>query len=88
MAGQPTMVSMSGGLPLSALLSQALVAFVIEFDNEFEHRTPHRTSDHGATQGSPSAPWLVSMAMWMNFIRFVPDTGTTIREFGGFPDGS
>jgi hypothetical protein len=39
------------GLPLSALLSQTLIAFSIEFDNEFEHRMPHRTTNHGATPG-------------------------------------
>jgi hypothetical protein len=33
----------AGRLPLSALVSQALVAFAIEFDNEFEHQMPHRT---------------------------------------------
>ena len=32
-----------GALPLSALLSQALVAYTIESDNEAEHRLPHRT---------------------------------------------
>ena len=68
-------------LPLSALLSQRLVAFVIEFDNEFEHQTPHRTSEHGSTSTSGSVPWLVSMAMWTQFLRFVPDEGITIREF-------
>jgi len=31
-------------LPLTALLSQALAAFIIEFDNQFEHRMPHRTA--------------------------------------------
>ncbi len=35
-------------LSLSALLSQALVAFTIEFDNEAEHRLPHRTTSHGS----------------------------------------
>ena len=34
----------AAGLPLSTLLSQALVAFTIEFDNEFEHQMPHRTT--------------------------------------------
>jgi len=67
-------------LPLSALLSQALVAFTIEFDNEFERRTPHRTTDHGSTSGSAAAPWLVSMAMWIKYLRFVPDDGITVRE--------
>ena len=37
----------TGRLPLSALLSQALVGYTIEFDNEAEHRLPHRTHDHG-----------------------------------------
>ena len=64
-------------LPLSALLSQALVAFTIEFDNEFEHISPHRTSRFG---GSPLDPWLVSMAMYLNCMRFVTDEGVTARE--------
>ena len=36
-----------GALPLSALLSQALVAYTIESDNEAEHRLPHRTTAAG-----------------------------------------
>ena len=71
-------------LPLSALLSQTLVAFTIEFDNEAEHRMPHSTTEHGATAGSVPgaryAPWLVSMAMWWNCMRFVSDDGVTVRE--------
>ena len=66
-------------LPLSALLSQALVAFTIEFDNEFEHQAPHRTTNFGSP--SASAPWLVSMAMWIKFLRFVPDEGIRVEEF-------
>ena len=46
-------------LPLSALLSQALVAFTIEFDNEAERRMPHRTTNHGST--AFPGPWLVSL---------------------------
>jgi DNA-binding MarR family transcriptional regulator len=69
-------------MPLSALLSQALVAFTIEFDNEFEHRTPHRTTEHGSTADARGAPWLVSMAMWIRYLRFVPDDGITVRELG------
>src|SRR5215469_1367933 len=61
----------AGRLPLSALLSQALVAFVIEFDNEFERQMPHRTTDRGRTQGQGKVPWLVSMAMWSTCMRFV-----------------
>ncbi len=68
---------MESRLPLSALLSQTLVAFIIEFDNEFEHQVRHRTSDHAST---PGAPWLVSMAMWSRFMRFVPEDGTPVRE--------
>jgi len=67
-------------LPLSALLSMALVAFTIEFDNEFEHQAPHRTTDFGSTPGFRGAPWLVSMVMWSRFLRFVPDEGITVRE--------
>lgn len=73
-------------LPLSALLSQVLVAFTIEFDNEFEHRTPHRTTErnsrkHAAAKPEPSnAPWLVSLAMWALFLRFVPEHGIPVRE--------
>ena len=65
----------TGRLPLSALLSQALVAFTIEADNEAEHRLPHTTQDHGR---SPGAPWLTSLAMWANCLRHVPDEGITV----------
>jgi DNA-binding MarR family transcriptional regulator len=64
-------------LPLSALLSQVLVAFIIEFDNEFEHRVPHRTSDFG---GSRPDPYLVSMVMWLMVLRYVPEQGITAAE--------
>ncbi|HLK70185.1 MAG TPA: MarR family winged helix-turn-helix transcriptional regulator [Bryobacteraceae bacterium] len=68
---------MTGPLPLSALLSQVLVAFIIEFDNEFEHQMPHRTSLSG---GSREGPWLVSMAMYSTCMRFVGDDPITVRE--------
>ncbi len=64
-------------LPLSALLSQFLVAFTIEFDNEFERRMPHRTTNHGSTG---PGPWLVSMAMWFTCMRFVTEEGVTAGE--------
>jgi DNA-binding MarR family transcriptional regulator len=70
----------NGRLPLSSLLSQALVAFIVEFDNEFEHRTPHRTTDFGSTSGFPRAPWLVSMVMWSRFLRHVPEDGISVKE--------
>ena len=64
-------------LPLTALLSQALVAFTIEFDNEFERQMPHRTTNHGSSD-SRGAPWLVSLAMWENCMRFVPSEGVAL----------
>jgi DNA-binding MarR family transcriptional regulator len=74
--------AMDRRLPLSALLSHALVAFTIEFDNEFEHRVPHRTTNYGST-GSGNSPWLVSMVMWLKFLRFVPVDGISVRELKG-----
>ena len=72
--------SAAAGVPLSTLLSQALVAFTIEFDNEFERRMPHRTTSHGSTAGSRQGPWLVSLLMYSNCMRFVSDQGVTVRE--------
>jgi hypothetical protein len=68
-----------GPLALSALLSQALVAFTIEFDNEAEHRLPHRTTNHGASSHG-DGPWLVSLAMWENCMRFVTAEPITVAE--------
>ena len=68
-----------GTLPLSALLSQALVAFTIEFDNEAEHRLPHHTTNFGpSSQGD--GVWLVSLVMWENCMRFVTDEPITVGE--------
>lgn len=67
-------------LPLPTLLSQVLVAFTIEFDNEFERQMPHRTTHHGATVGSRSGPWLVSLAMWSNCMQFVGDDGVRVGD--------
>ena len=74
-------MGMADQLPLSALLSQALIAFTIEFDNEFEHQTPHRTTTHTSAGAPGQVPWLVSMVMWTKFLRFVPDDGIAIGEF-------
>jgi len=68
-----------GTLSLSALLSQALVAFTIEFDNEAEHRLPHRTTNFGAG-GQGDGAWLVSLVMWENCMRFVTDEPITVAE--------
>jgi DNA-binding MarR family transcriptional regulator len=85
MGAMPDTAPAGERLPLSALVSQLLVAFTIEFDNEFEHRMPHRTTrhgpnthgmtEHGATPGAGRAPWLVSMAMWVHCMRHVPEHG-------------
>jgi hypothetical protein len=72
------MPAVTSRLPLSSLLSFALVAFTVEFDNEAEHRLPHRTTRHGS--GTASGPWLISMAMWLNCLRFVPEQGIVVRE--------
>src|SRR6478752_1883935 len=70
-----------GALPLSALLSQALVAFTIEFDNEAEHRLPHRTTSHGtSSHGDGDPTWLVSLAMWENCMRYVTGDPITVRD--------
>ena len=72
------------GLSLSALLSQALVAFTIEFDNEAERRLPHRTTRYGlknaSTPGALHAPWLVSMAMYLNCMQYLDEKGISARE--------
>jgi hypothetical protein len=71
---------MSSRLPLPTLLSFALVAFTIEFDNEAEHRLPHRTTNQKPESGTANGPWLVSMAMWFNCMRWVPEQGIAVRE--------
>jgi len=65
---------------LPALLSQALAAYTIEFDNESEHRLPHRTSRHGATTASGPRPWLVSLVMWCNCMKYIGPDGVQFRE--------
>jgi methyltransferase (TIGR00027 family) len=76
---QPSQLPRAGPRPLSALLSQALVAFTIEFDNEAEHDLPHRTTDHGPA-GQGDGAWLVSLVMWENCMRYVTEEPLTVRE--------
>ncbi|HEY3774915.1 MAG TPA: hypothetical protein VGL69_18065 [Solirubrobacteraceae bacterium] len=68
---------MSESVPLSALLSRALVAFTIELDNTWESRTPHRTTRFGGPRG---AVYATSLVCWSNFMRAVPDQGVSIAE--------
>ena len=56
-------------VPLSTLISQALVAFTIELDNEFERRF----------QAAGGGARITSLTMWSNLLRFVGD-GITVRE--------
>src|SRR3954464_6812342 len=66
------------GLPLSTLLSQALVAFTIEADHLFERRMPHCTSE-SRKRGEPVAgPWLISMPFWANCLKHVEADGMTM----------
>jgi hypothetical protein len=71
---------MAASGPLSTLVSQTLVAFTIETDNEFEAAMPHRTAASRAAGEPPHGPWLVSLAMWFNFLRHVDEEGVTLRE--------
>jgi DNA-binding MarR family transcriptional regulator len=78
-------VNSAAALPLSALLSQALVAFTIEFDNEAERQMQHRTTRHGlakhvSAEGSLHAPWLVSLVMWSNCMQFLGEDRVTVAE--------
>lgn len=56
--------------PLSALLSQVLVAFTVELDNEFERRM--------AAAGYPGA--ILSLVVWSNLIRFLDKGGVPVRD--------
>jgi DNA-binding MarR family transcriptional regulator len=72
-------------LPLPTLLSQAVLAFTIEFDNEAERQMVHWTTTGGfSKKSSPEesrhAPWLVSLVMWSNCMRFVGEDGVRVGE--------
>ena len=56
--------------PLSALLSQALVAFTLEFDNEFERRMIE--SGHRGER--------LSLVVWSNLIRFLDEGGVSVLD--------
>jgi DNA-binding MarR family transcriptional regulator len=75
---------MSRSFPLPTLLSYALVAFTIEFDNEAEQRLPHTTTRYGVknTTSALHAPWLVSMAMYLNCMQFLneDEQGIPVRD--------
>lgn len=56
--------------PLSAVLSQVLVAFTVEFDNEFQRRM-----DEAGYQGAG-----LSLVVWANLMRFVGEDGVSVRD--------
>lgn len=65
---------------LSTLLSQVLVAYTIEVDGDFEAVMPHRTALTRAARAPAQGPWLTSLAMWANFLRYVPEGGIAVGE--------
>jgi hypothetical protein len=68
-------------LPLPALLSAAFVAFTVELDNAFEQRmSDRRTAARRARGQAGHGPYLVSVAMWANCLRYVTDEGITVQE--------
>jgi DNA-binding MarR family transcriptional regulator len=56
--------------PISALLSQVLVAFTVELDNEFELRMQRL--------GFPGGR--LSLAVWLNLLRFVGDSPISVAD--------
>jgi hypothetical protein len=75
------MGGMPDELPLCALLSAAFVAFTVELDNEFERRMPdHRSTVRKARSETLRGPYLVSVAMWANCLRYVSEDGVTVAE--------
>src|SRR5208282_3005105 len=70
MRGKPDTIEASADRPLSALLSQTLVAFTIELDNEFERRM--------VEAGYAGAG--LSLVLWLTVMRFLLEEGVTVGE--------
>ena len=66
-------------LPLTALLSMVLTAFIIEFDNEFERLVPHWTTTSRKVEEPRLGTWLVSMAGWY-YLHLLGQDGATTGE--------
>jgi hypothetical protein len=66
----PNDCSSNGLGPLSALLSQVLVAYTVELDNYFELGM--------SRAGFPGAR--LSLVVWTNLLRFIPENGISIRD--------
>ena len=67
-------------LPLTTLLSRALVALTIDIDTEMEVRLPHFTTSHGSSNAGVGAPWLISLAMWADFLRHLASGPLPVAE--------
>jgi hypothetical protein len=74
----PISPMLSAELPLTALFSKILVAFIIEFDNELERLLPHWTTASRKARSSITGTWLVSMAGWY-FMQLIGE-GATVGE--------
>ena len=64
-------------LPLSALLSQTLIAFTLELDNQFERKM--------LEAGFPGAG--LSLAVWPNLFRFIREEGITVGDLTSLASG-
>jgi hypothetical protein len=67
-------------LPLSTLLSQALVAFTIETDQIFELEFPHVTTEDRKAGRGGRGPWLISFPFWSNCLQYVARGGSSVGE--------
>lgn len=56
--------------PISALLSQSLVAYTVEFDNEFER----------ALAAAGFAGSRLSLSVWTDLLRFVAEGGVSVKD--------
>lgn len=74
------MSRMTGRLPLTTLLSRALIALTIDIDTEIEGRLPHVTTSHGSSNPGSGAPWLISLAMWADFLRHLGSGPLPVAE--------
>ncbi len=68
-------------LALPTLLSQVLVASIIEFDNLAELGLPHHTNDDDRDERAET-PWLVSYVCWANVLEYVGPDGLTVAALG------
>ncbi len=69
-----------GAVPLSTLLSQALVAYTIEFDNLAEQRIHHGTTVGGRQAMKTGGIWFGSQVMWTNYVRHISEGGTPVLD--------